>query len=354
MRRLLLAMSLLFALPAISWAWNHTGHMTVVRLAWAELSAEQRKAIGDVLAKHPHHAKYFCELKSPEGANEAEWNACLAAIWSDWLRGFSKAKDEEGKKIYSYHVGPRHYINWPFVLPTDIPLYATDDAKEKSFHLSLQRHIKKLKDPMEENIIVGLDRAIKELKDPATKDEDRAVALCWLFHLAGDIHQPLHNIGFFSNEYAQGDEGGNLRYVKHEDQPMPLHRFWDDLPGREESYTAEIFPKSFAKAKENMDLLSRSAFARNRYEKELLHKTPREWSEESMVLAIRHGYVGGSVPGIRVMFNQVAKKAHLAPPLPKAYVDEARAVGQRQIALAGHRLVDLMNDVFPKAAGVPK
>lgn len=347
MRRLSVALVLLFV-PQIAFAWNHTGHMTVVRLAWAELNAEQRKAIGDILAKHPHRATFFGDMKAPEGASEAEWNACLATVWADWLRGFAKAKDDEGKKIYGYHVGPRHYINWPFVQPTDMPLYATDDTKEKSFHLSLQRHIKKLKDPMEENIVAGLERAVKELKDPKTTEEDRAVALCWLLHLAGDIHQPLHNIGYFSAEYPLGDEGGNLRYIKFEDQPMPLHRFWDELPGKEEMYTPEIYPKSFAKAKENADVLSRSAFARDRFAKELKRKTPREWSEEAMVLAIRHGYVGGSVPGIKVMFNQAAKKGPLSPELPKVYVDEARAVAQRQIALAGHRMTDLLREVLSR------
>jgi hypothetical protein len=37
--------------------------------------------------------------------------------------------------------------------------------------------------------------------------ERRAVALAWLFHLVGDIHQPLHTTELFSVEYPNGDRG---------------------------------------------------------------------------------------------------------------------------------------------------
>jgi hypothetical protein len=31
----------------------------------------------------------------------------------------------------------------------------------------------------------------------------------WLFHLVGDIHQPLHTVQLFTREYPNGDRGGN-------------------------------------------------------------------------------------------------------------------------------------------------
>jgi hypothetical protein len=40
--------------------------------------------------------------------------------------------------------------------------------------------------------------------DPA----NRGIALSWLFHLIGDIHQPLHAVQLFSREYPHGDRGG--------------------------------------------------------------------------------------------------------------------------------------------------
>jgi S1/P1 Nuclease len=46
---------------------------------------------------------------------------------------------------------------------------------------------------------------VKNQNDP----EPKAIALAWLFHLVGDIHQPLHTAQLFTFEYPKGDRGGN-------------------------------------------------------------------------------------------------------------------------------------------------
>jgi S1/P1 nuclease len=61
--------------------------------------------------------------------------------------------------------------------------------------------------------------------------EQKAIALAWLFHLVGDIHQPLHTAQLFTVDYPNGDRGGNeicLR-VRQAGQPIDLHRFWDGV-----------------------------------------------------------------------------------------------------------------------------
>jgi hypothetical protein len=52
-----------------------------------------------------------------------------------------------------------------------------------------------------------------------------------LFHLVGDIHQPLHTTQLFTVEYPLGDRGGNEICVRvtQAGQPMDLHRFWDGV-----------------------------------------------------------------------------------------------------------------------------
>ena len=61
--------------------------------------------------------------------------------------------------------------------------------------------------------------------------ERKAIALAWLFHLVGDIHQPLHTAQLFTVEYPKGDRGGNqiCVRVRQARQPIDLHRFWDDV-----------------------------------------------------------------------------------------------------------------------------
>ena len=43
--------------------------------------------------------------------------------------------------------------------------------------------------------------------------ERKAIALAWLFHLVGDIHQPLRAVQLFTVDYPKGDRGWepNLR-----------------------------------------------------------------------------------------------------------------------------------------------
>jgi hypothetical protein len=58
------------------------------------------------------------------------------------------------------------------------------------------------------NILTALAEnvgVVKNQNDP----EPKAIALAWLFHLVGDIHQPLHTAQLFTVDYPQGDRGGN-------------------------------------------------------------------------------------------------------------------------------------------------
>ena len=57
------------------------------------------------------------------------------------------------------------------------------------------------------------------------------MAYCWLMHLVGDIHQPLHCTALFSvSHFPKGDRGGNEIKLK---RGKNLHSLWDNLLGRE-------------------------------------------------------------------------------------------------------------------------
>src|SRR4029079_16607161 len=109
-------------------AWNAAGHMTVAKLAWDQLDAKDRQTLSNLLKEHPHCEKFFLACGTPKDVPDADYRFALASTWPDWLRGFAKANDAEGKKIYLFHKGPRHYINWPFVHPADAEAF-----KDKKF-----------------------------------------------------------------------------------------------------------------------------------------------------------------------------------------------------------------------------
>ena len=62
----------------------------------------------------------------------------------------------------------------------------------------------------------------QELADPATPANERLLALKFLLHLVGDVHQPLHAAD-------HRDRGGNCVGVLagHSTRPSKLHSFWD-------------------------------------------------------------------------------------------------------------------------------
>ena len=49
------------------------------------------------------------------------------------------------------------------------------------------------------------ESVVKKGTDP----EQKAIAFAWLFHLVGDVHQPLHTAQLFTVDYPNGDRGGN-------------------------------------------------------------------------------------------------------------------------------------------------
>jgi hypothetical protein len=62
-------------------------------------------------------------------------------------------------------------------------------------------------EPEPVNILTALaenQSVVKNGNDP----ERKGVALAWLFHLVGDIHQPLHTAQLFTVDYPQGYGAG--------------------------------------------------------------------------------------------------------------------------------------------------
>ena len=87
-----------------------------------------------------------------------------------------------------------------------------------------------ISEPEPVNILTAMAENESVVKNESDR-ERRAIALAWLFHLVGDIHQPLHTAQLFTVDYPKGDRGGNEICVRvtQAGQPMDLHRFWDGV-----------------------------------------------------------------------------------------------------------------------------
>ena len=79
------------------------------------------------------------------------------------------------------------------------------------------------------NAIQMLRLSRRMLVDPNVSNSDKAIMITWLFHVLGDIHQPLHSTNLFSQKlFPTGDRGGNsIRTQRREN----LHSLWDGFLG---------------------------------------------------------------------------------------------------------------------------
>jgi hypothetical protein len=167
-----LFVSVLIALPFNAFAWNIPGHMLSGSIAYQILQRESPPTIPtvrSVLQKNPwFETRWKVQLDKLPEAERDETLFMLAARWADDIRTLDKAESRL----------PWHYIDFPF--------------KPEGEPASIQAM-----QPPQENILTAIavnERVVRSGNDPAK----RGIALTWLFHLTGDIHQPLHAVQLFS------------------------------------------------------------------------------------------------------------------------------------------------------------
>ena len=74
------------------------------------------------------------------------------------------------------------------------------------------------------NVVTGIDYNAAMLSNASAPTPARAITLCWVLHLIGDIHQPLHTGSLYTASlFETGDRGGNA--IRIDDSN--LHSRWD-------------------------------------------------------------------------------------------------------------------------------
>lgn len=311
--------------PGVARAWNNAGHMTVALIAYRDLNDDGvRLRMAKLLENHPHFVLYL-DKGRPEGIDRNEWIIARAATWPDFVR---PKKSHPRPGIDEFHRGDDHFIDRPFVPPGDPS--GIDVAK-------LQ--------PKPPHALAALDRAVQMLRDKDAKAVDQAIALCWLFHLVGDVHQPLHAAKCYSEQFPapQGDRGGNFFFVPNSRHAPNLHHYWDSLLGEDDHFdlvsaTAE-------------DLRRSNRLSRKALKAELKKTAFADWAEESYQAAVTVVYRNGKLRGINTNpdIHHSGGGGSDVTPLNGAYDSLAERTAQRRGVLAGYRLADQLKDLFQKA-----
>ncbi|KQN25364.1 hypothetical protein ASE86_03745 [Sphingomonas sp. Leaf33] len=177
---LLALVASLFAMPAQAY-WEY-GHETVAAVAWANVSPATRAKVAALLRQQRLLETPTC----PAGTIEQ------ASVWADCV----KPLGERFSYAYSWH-----YQNVNVCKPFDLKSACKDGNC----------------------VSAQVERDVKLLKDPKVPEREKLMALVFLIHFVGDLHQPLH-------AGDRGDLGGNRAkadYGMYGPDRLNLHSIWD-------------------------------------------------------------------------------------------------------------------------------
>jgi hypothetical protein len=264
-------------------AWNENGHMLVAKIDYEKLKPEAREKI-DRLVGYLHQE--YADINTfPQ-----------AAVWADKLRG-------QQLDVYTHW----HYIDQPLVKDGGNPDAHTIDS---------------------DNAMWAIDKIRSFVSNDKANPYERARFLAFLVHIVGDIHQPLHTVSLVTPKFPNGDRGGNDYFVSYRGKRTNVHKIWDDGVGAfEHSYSAD-------EEVGGVELKSRAAAIADRYPRayfteRLAQSNVQDWLKEGMTIASDSVY---SAPE-----NQ---------PVSVDYTLKGSAIAEQQVAIAGYRLAEMLNQLF--------
>jgi hypothetical protein len=283
-----------------SLAWTRPGHMVIAAIAYDDLQAQGDlqliDAIGAMLERHPDRGPFEVAIDREIGASRIKRMFFECARWPDDARGTQF-----------------DHPTWHAALS---PVNETIDA------------------PAAHQMLGEADEAfalsVRTLTNEQAPMTERALALCWVMHLSGDVHQPLHTAQIQTPALPDGDRGGGLLFVKDHlsNDTISLHWFWDDLVHRSGDPDAVV-----ARAKALERQYSRNALIEDR----AVAANFPQWRAESLKIAKSIAYAPG--------FPGAVDKAG-AQPVPNEYLRAAQPVTERRVTMAGYRLADVLREAL--------
>ena len=277
----LLAVVALALLPSPAAAWWEYGHETVGEIAIRIVQPRTRAAIADLLRQSAKLETPTCPARTIE----------QLSVWPDCI----KTLGDRFSYAYSWHFQDADICK-PFDVKADC---ASGNC-----------------------VSVQIARAQRMVADRKLPPRDRLMALAFLVHFVGDLHQPLH-----SAEH-EGDQGGNkfkADYgVMHTGN---LHSVWDGLLADRAISTP---PGGAAGILGGIASADRTALAAG---------TIEDWSRDSWAIAKSQVY-GTMLP------DPCAPEPKTAVTMDAATIDKLIPVVRLQVAKGGLRLARLLDEAL--------
>jgi hypothetical protein len=206
---------------------------------------------------------------------------------------------------------------WHFV---DIELAEPNLASACFGHPPLPPGILASTGPPQACVVDKIDQFAAELGNPAIAASEQLLALKFLLHFVGDLHQPLHSAD-------DHDAGGTKKLVTAEGlHPANLHRYWDigfvEQLGTDPPEVAARLSGQISEAQQQ----------------EWVSGKPADWAVETFALARSDAYGLLPLPGGQGTYS-----------LPSGYVDQTVMDVGLQLSRAGVRLAFMLNQILSAA-----
>lgn len=267
--------------PAAAFAWGYEGHEVVAAIARGYLTPQVRARVDQMLAADPD------TLTAHDMLDEA--------TWADSYRNSHK------------ETGSWHFVD----IELDHP-----DMEAACFGFPASGPVAS-RGPARDCIVDKLAEFSQELADPATPAAERLLALKFVLHFAGDIHQPLH-------DSDNQDKGGNCVLLNlGGPRQVNLHSYWDTVVVRDLGENPETLAATLAG---RITPQERAAWEKG---------DSKSWAQEGFDIAKAKIYTAGSKPGCFPDSSPVS--------LPAGYEEMAREVVTIQLQKAGVRLAAILN-----------
>jgi hypothetical protein len=277
------------AAPRQARAWGEEGHKVVALIADNYLTPSAKARVDAMLASDTD------DLTAHDIASEAVW----ADKYRDSDRDTTKERYNQTNK-------------WHFV---DTELDHPDLDAACYGHPKTAPGAPVSAGPADDCVVDKIDAFARELAAKDTPSDERLLALKFLLHFVGDLHQPLHASG-------NHDLGGNKVQVTEDGaKPGNLHHFWDT------EFVRQLGPDPRQVA-DKLIADTSPAELRN-----WSMGTPTDWAREAFGLARDHAYGELGAPN--------AQGAYALGEM--TYGINAEAAVELQLSRAGVRLAVVLN-----------
>ena len=274
--------------PRSALAWGDEGHEIVALVAQAHLDPHVLKKVNALLAADADNI-----LTAHDIASEA--------TWAD-----------------KYRQSHRETATWHFV---DIELSNPNLDQACFGHPAVPPGQPASAGPADDCVVDKVQEFADELGNSTTNPEEQIVALKFLLHFVGDMHQPLHAAD------DNNDRGGNQKKVSASGQHAGnLHHFWDDV------FVEQLGPDAKTIASDLITHISKDdvqAWSQG---------TPSDWAMESFQVAKKDAYGLLPDPSSKGVYR-----------LDDDYMATATQDVAIQLSKGGVRLAFILNKVFSQS-----